>query len=334
VGHDLGAARELVVLEHTDGPVPENRARRLDDLRVAFGGLGPDVQDHVVLGHVFRLLDGRPGSRRNLLGHDHVHGDGNLGAHGHEHFRLLQQGGLVQGLAHGLARGGEEIVGDAAAHDEVVDLARQRLQDGQFAGDLGPAHDGRQRTGRMDHDLAQRLELGHEQGPGAGDGRELRHGVGRGLGAMGRAERVHDVHVAQGGHFLAQGLVVGLLALDEAHVLAERDLAGRAVHAAEPVLDQPHRLAKQLLHVRGHWRQGKGFFAFAFLGSSQMGHDHDQRAHVQGLLDGGDAGADAGVVAHLAIFQRGVQVLSDERPFPGEVLVDHLAYGHGSLLWR
>ena len=92
-------------------------------------------------------------------------------------------------------------------------------------------------------------------GPAQAMRRELGHAVGAGLGPMRRAEGIHHEHIAQRRHLPRQRLIVLLLALVEAHVLAQHHRAGRALDAAEPVLAQRHRLAEQLGELRGHRRQ-------------------------------------------------------------------------------
>ena len=70
--------------------------------------------------------------------------------------------------------------------------------------------------------------------------------MGAGLGAMRRAEGVHDINVAQRRHAARQGLVVLLLAAVEAHVLAQHDFTGRALHAVQPVELQGDVASQQL----------------------------------------------------------------------------------------
>ena len=74
---------------------------------------------------------------------------------------------------------------------------------------------------------AERVELGGHQRAGARDRRVLRDAVRRRLGAMRGAERVVDVDVAQRRHLARERVVVLLLALVEAAVLEQHDVAGR-----------------------------------------------------------------------------------------------------------
>src|SRR5438046_1165330 len=79
------------------------------------------------------------------------------------------------------------------------------------------------------------LELADQQRARARDLRELADAMRRRLGAVRRAERVHDVDIAQRGHLLREIFLVLLLALVEAHVLEQHGRAGRRIHAREPV---------------------------------------------------------------------------------------------------
>jgi hypothetical protein len=122
---------------------------------------------------------------------------------------------------------------------------RQRFQHGQLGRHLGAADDGHHRPRRVGQRLVQGFEfLGHQQA-GAGRRRELGDAVGRGLGAVGGAEGVHDEEVAQRGVFLRRGFDVLLLALVEAAVLQQHDFAGGDIESAvDPVAHQAHRLAQ------------------------------------------------------------------------------------------
>ena len=69
------------------------------------------------------------------------------------------------------------------------------------------------------------LELGRHQQPGAGILDELRDRLGRGMGAMRRAERVVDVDIGQRGKLVGEGRVVLLLLRVEPQVLEQHDAA-------------------------------------------------------------------------------------------------------------
>jgi hypothetical protein len=73
----------------------------------------------------------------------------------------------------------------------------------------------------------------------------LAHAVRARFGAVRRREGVHDVDVAERRHLLRQLVLVLLLALVEAHVLEQHDLAGSAVDAVEPVALEAHLAAEQ-----------------------------------------------------------------------------------------
>ena len=94
--------------------------------------------------------------------------------------------------------------------------------------------------------LRDGVDLGRQQRAGAGDRRELRDAVGRGLGAVRGAEGVVHEDVAQRRHLPRQRLVVLLLALVDAAVLQQHHLAGLHRHAVDPVGTQRHVAAQQL----------------------------------------------------------------------------------------
>ncbi len=106
----------------------------------------------------------------------------------------------------GSACGQHEGVGNAAAHDELVHLVGQALQDGELGGHLGARHDGGQGALGLGQGLGQGVNLGRQQRAGAGDGCELRNAVGRAFGAVGRTKRVVHEDVAQRGHLCGPAL--------------------------------------------------------------------------------------------------------------------------------
>ena len=101
---------------------------------------------------------------------------------------------------------------------------------------LRAGHDRHQRPRGLLQRALQRVELALQQRTGTGLRREARHAVGRRLRAVRRAEGIHHEHIAQRRHLLAQILVVLLLALVEAHVLAQHGVPGLDLHA---VRDSP-----------------------------------------------------------------------------------------------
>ncbi len=268
-----------------------------------------------------------------LGGHHHVLGQRNAAAArfdlpldlagGVEHVRL------VQGFADLVAGRGEEGVGDAAADDQLVGDIGQAVEQLQLGRDLGAADNHRQRLLRVLEGLAQGVQLGRQQRAGAGHRRELGHTMGGGLGAVGGAEGVHDVDVAQRRHLLRQRLVVFLLALEEAGVFAQHDLAGRQLHAVDPVAHQRHHLAQVLRQPCGDQGQGLLGIELAGLGAAQVRGDQHRGAALQRQLQGRQGGAQARVRADLAGVDRHIEVLADQQALAGEIEVGHAEDGHG-----
>ena len=194
---------------------------------------------------------------------------------------------FAQGFANRVTSSGQEGVGDAAAHDDGVTNFFKRVEHVQFGRDLGATNDGNHRFGRVVQGFAQGFKLGRQQRAGAGLWGESRHAVGGGLGAVRRAEGVHDVDIAQGRVLLREVFVVFLFALVEANVLEQDNFAIGDFNAVQIVLDQANFLAQHLGQVVGDRLHGGGFVVNAFLRAAQMGHQHDFGARVFSRLDGG-----------------------------------------------
>ena len=231
-----------------------------------------------------------------------------------------------------MARGGDEGVGDASAGDQPIDPLRERFQHPQLGRDLRAADDRHERARGLREGLAERFELGGEERTGASRRREAGDAAGRGMGAVRGAEGVHHVHVAQRRHPPRQRLVVRLLAREEAHVLAEHDLAGLDVDASaiQPVHGEPDLAPEQLAEAPCHRREGEFGGRLPFLRAPEVRRHHDPRPGLRGLLQRRQRGPDAGVARHRAVPDRGVQVLADEHPPPREVEVGHDRDVHGA----
>ena len=183
----------------------------LSSSRELLGGVRADVEDHLVVGHLAHRA--HIGVRRGgeLARHHHVDRQRNLRAarraHAASSLRAISSMSLLaQRLADLDAGGRQERVGDAAADDQLVDLVEQRLEHRELGRDLRAGDDRHHRPRGLGQRALERLELGDQQRPGAGDRRKLRHAVGAGLGAMRGAEGVHHEHVAQRRHLPRQRL--------------------------------------------------------------------------------------------------------------------------------
>ena len=88
-------------------------------------------------------------------------------------------------------------------------------------------------------------------------------------------EGVVHKHIAQGRHLAGQRLVVFFFPYLKAHVFAQHDFAGGAVHALQPVGDEPYRLAEQGAEGFGDRGKRGGLVEHAFFRPAKMReHDH------------------------------------------------------------
>ena len=262
-----------------------------------------------------------------LTCHDHVRGQRNSRA---ACARVLEQPArhiehihFAQRFAHLHAAGGQEGIGDAATDNEQVDLVEQRFQYAQLGRHLGTSDYRHQRPARIQQRTLKCIELGHQQGTGAGHGCKATDTVGAAFSTMRGAKGVHDIDITQRGHAARERLVIGLLARVIAHVFAQHRLAGLAVNAIEPVPDEWHRVAKQFRKPRGHRRQRKLRLEFAFPGSPEVREDQHPGAFLERHANGGQGGADARVAGHRAILHRHVQILADQHALALEIQIGH-----------
>ena len=163
--------------------------------------------------------------------------------------------GLGQRFADFVTRCKQESIGDTAADDQLIDLGRQGFEDGEFGRNFGACHNRHERACRCAQCLAQRVEFGGQQRPGAHDGRIFGDALRGGFGAMCRAESIIHIDIAQTRHFLRQCIVVLFLAFIDAAVFQQDHFAWPHLHAFQPVLHQAHLNAHQLAQPFGNGSQ-------------------------------------------------------------------------------
>ena len=148
---------------------------------------------------------------------------------------------------------------------------------------------------------------------------------------MSRAKGVVHPDVGERRQVPAEGLVVALLALVEAEVLEEQHLPlaevrDRLLHAvADAVVGQDDVLVEKLGEALGRGLEGElDLVRGVSLRTPEVGSQDDPGLGGDRVPDGGQRGADAGVVGDAPLLvQRDVEVHADEDPLPGEVeLVD------------
>ena len=127
----------------------------------------------------------------------------------------------------------------------------------------------------------QGFDFGHQQRTAAGDGRELGDRVGRSLGAMRGGEGVVDEYIAQRSHTFGECIVIGVLADQEAGVLAEREGAGFELDTVDPVGCECDRYTQQLRERGDHRLQGRLGRDLTFLRTPEVRHHQHRRAGIE-----------------------------------------------------
>ena len=243
--HHLGAVLERRKFEHAHGPVPHNRAGRFELRSQARSSVRAYVQNQIVVVHLGGWLHRGHRVGRKGFGTNHVGGNRHLGTarfHGFDHrFGLADQVRLGQAFANLQTGGQHKGIGNTAAHNQLIHVARQRLQDGEFGADLGTGDDSGQRALRRSQRFADGVDFGRQQRTGASHRRELRD-----------AECVVDINVAKRGHLAGERFAVFLFADIDPAVFQHHHLTGGDRHAAHPVRHQRHLAAQQLGQALGH----------------------------------------------------------------------------------
>ena len=176
-------------------------------------------------------------------------------------------------------------------------------------------------TGLLDG-LREGVDFSSHQGAGAGDVSVAGDADRGSLGAVGRAEGVVDIDVAEGGVLLREFVVTLLFANVAAAVFEHHDMAGPDLDAINPVGDERHVATQKLAHAAGNAREAVGRRHGAFRRTAEVAHHHHGGTGVKRGADGGNAGHKTGFVGNAAVFiVRRVEVAADQDALAGEKTV-------------
>jgi hypothetical protein len=182
--------------------------------------------------------------------------------------------------------------------------------------------------GRVRQRLAECVEFASHERARAGDRRKARHAMRRRLGTVRRAESVVYVDVAERRDLARQCLVVGLLALVDAAVLEQYELAGLHLDAVDPVRAHGHRAPEQFSDAGGDRRERVLGAQHAFLRPPEVRGHHDRSTGLERTSNRRQRCADAAVIADLAVFHRHVQIGANQHPLALQVHVLHALERH------
>jgi hypothetical protein len=341
VGDGVGALREGGHLEDAHGAVPDDGAGFGDLLFEEGDGFGADVEGHEVCREgTVAGEDLGFGVGGELVGEDVVDGEEEANTFGlclgEGGFGDVEFVGFDEGFAGGLALRVEEGVGHAAADDDGVGfgwaIVEEVVDDADLVGDLGAADDGDEGLVGFGEGLAHVGELFLHEEAGGGFLDEVGDAFGGGVGAVCAAEGVVDVDVAEGGELFAEGGVVGLFFGVEAEVFEQEWLAGFEVggHLAGDLADAvrgegyvfvvAEDVVEEGAEVVDEGAKAHGLDGLAFR-AAEVGAENDFGFVAEGVLDGGEGLADAGVVGDDAVFEGDVEVDADEYALVGEIQI-------------
>ena len=212
-----------------------------------------------------------------------------------------------------LALGEQEGVGHAAADDQEVDLVDEVAEELELGRDFGAADDRR--------DAAAPDRRARATAPRAPSASRVRHrpaacaqAFGRGMGAVGGGEGVVDIDVAELGELGDKSRVVLLLALVEAGVFEQQDVAVLHCRRSRP---RPSRRCSRRRSSTGRPRTsataaatGRSELASSgpALGPAEMREQDDLAALVRDLLDRRRDALDPRRVGDVAVLHRHVEI--------------------------
>jgi len=311
--HRTRAGGEWRQLERPHRPVPEDRPRARDLLRVERRAARADVEPHPAVGDVDAVELATLGVGRELAAQDEIDGQAELRVAEHPRRGLLTLL-LALRVADLVALGGEEREAHGAADQHRVGALQEGVEDADLVGHLRPADDRDERAAGIGQQPGERLDLALQQ-PARGLALHVvGDALGRSMRAVRGAEGVVDVDaVGQARERAGElGVVRGLAGL-EAHVLQQQRVAvaQRARRRLDLVADDTGR--QRDAEVLGDGRQRQRRVRRA-LGPPEVGDEHEPRARRAQLVERRRRGADARVVGDAAAVERDVEVDADEDP--------------------
>ncbi|MNR19139.1 hypothetical protein D3C85_1359070 [compost metagenome] len=151
----------------------------------------------------------------------------------------------------------------------------------------------------------------------------------RSLSTVSSAKCIHYEYVAQCRVFFGEGFVVFLLAFVEANVFQNNQFTCRHFNAVQVVFNQTYRVRQFVFQVVNNRQQREFFVVLAFGRTTQVRGYHHFSALFQGQFDSWQGGTNTCVAGHFAIFNRYVQIGTDENAFTCQIQIGHLNYRHG-----
>ena len=222
----------------------------------------------------------------------------------------------------------------AATDDDGVGFVDKSVDNADLIGYLRAAKDCNERTlGVVEH-AAKRLHFTSQQE--ARVCRKQCSNAGRGsMSAVGGAERVIHIHIAQLGKHLAEHGIVFLLTLVEAEVFKHNDFAVgkrcnlRLCVIAHGIGGKNNGGIDKLSQTSSGRRKRELFLKALARRTAQVAHEHDFSAALYEVFDSRQRRANARVVGHDAVFDGHVEIDTHEHALASDVnALDSLDVGH------
>ncbi|MNV42809.1 hypothetical protein D3C71_1345050 [compost metagenome] len=228
-----------------------------------------------------------------------------------------------------MALSSNEGVRDTTANNQLVSDFRQGIQNGQFGRNFRATNDSNHWTRWFFQCFTQCFQFVCQQWTCASDVCEFTDTVGRSLCTVSGTECIHYEYVAQGSVFLGECFVVFLLAFVEANVFQNNQFTCRHFNAVQVVFNQTYRVRQFVFQVVNNRQQREFFVVLAFGRTTQVRGYHHFRTLFQCQFDSWQGGTNTCVAGHFAIFNRYVQIGTDENAFTCQIQIGHLNYRHG-----
>jgi len=321
VNDSKGSLLEGLEFEDSHGSVHDDGLAVREELLLLGGGVRTVVKSHPAVRDGISLDNLGFGLSIELIGNNNVGGEEDL---------LSELLGLLHDLLGGLNvvvlnKGGSnrESLGlkegedHSSSNDDLVALVKKGVKNSNLGRNLGSSNNGGHGLLSVLDGSIKVLKLLGEEVSGDRGLEELGHTLSGGVGAVGGTEGIVDEKVEGSGELLNVGGVVLLLLLVETGVLEHEDISllGGINNSLNLVSDgvgaELDLLSEELSEALGAGSEGE-LVLRSVLGTSQVGADGDDGTLALQVLDGGDRGADTGIIGDGLSVKGNVDVATDE----------------------
>ena len=336
VNNSEGSLLEGLHLEHTHGSVHDDGLNVGEELLLLGGGVGAVVKSHPA------IRDGFSGNNLGVGISGEVVGNDNVGRKKDGLSKLLGLGKNFLGSVNKVfldkrgsnikTLGLEEGENHTSSNDDLVALVKKGVKNSNLGRNLGSSNNGGNwLLSVLDGSIKVLKLLSQKESRDRGL-QELGHTLSGGVGTVGGTEGIIDEHVEGSGKLLNESsLVLGLLLVETGVLKHDNISLGGTINnlgnfLSDTVGSKGDLLSEELSHAFGTGSKGE-LVLRSISGTAQVRADGDDGTLFLQVFDGGDGGADTGIISDLLSVKGDVDVATNQDLLSLELVIRHVSDG-------